>query len=353
MKRAQVALLGLGMVVVMLGVGGLTYYTVFYRHKGALTQELATLQDGIVRYQDWLDSRPPVQEKLNGFAGATLGFDAEVVESRLRSGLNRMAASAGLVRDDTVVSARPVPTPVPNPAVAQKQPVAEFRRFARDERIAAPDFYVMEAEIRGSGTLEAAVRLLALAQTQPWIWSVRNFTLTPQGNQSVMFDISVGVTTAVLPDLGPQEARAEGVERPEVEPPPIMDPDAKHLLATTAIVRRNVFVPPPPPPKTEPEVRVAEAAPSTQEQRPEPKPGPPPPPYHEWRLTGVSGSPGQGALAWMLNVRTGAAVMLSPGEGVLDATLVAADLERAVFQIGEARFSLALNETLAERHPVE
>lgn len=350
MKRAQAIILGLVLVVGMVATGGVAYYMHFVRHQGELQKELDGFQDAITRYQDWLDSRPPVREKLNSFAQATLGYDAEVVESRFRSGLNRMAASAGLVGDDTIVSPRGTLTPVRNPAVLQK--VTEFRKFLNNDEISAPDLYVMDAEIRGSGTLESAVRLLALAQTQPWIWKVRGFTLTPQGNQSTMFDINVGVTTAVLPDLAPAEARAEGEGRAEVEPPAIQDPDAEHVLATAAIVERNIFAPPKPKPKPEPEVVATQTNPDPPKNR-TPKPRPAPPPYHEWRLTGVSGSPTQGMLAWMQNIKTGAAVLLSPGEGVLDATLEEADLDQVVFRIGETRYSLSLNETLAERHLLE
>lgn len=348
MKHAKEIFVGVVMITAMLLVGGGVYYLHFLRHKGDLEEELAGYQEGIASYQNWLDSRSPVDDKLNTFASATLGFDAEVVESRFRSGLNRLAASAGLIKDDTIVSPRGTLTAVKNPAVAQR--VAEFRKYQNDDRISAPDFYVMEAEIRGSGTLEAAVRLLALAQTQPWIWNVRGFSLTPQGNQSTMFDISIGVTTAVLPDLAPADAREERESRVEVEPPPILDPDPVHLAATAAIVGRNVFAPPKPKP-VKPEVVVTQENPDIPEAVPA-KPTPPPP-YHEWRLTGVSGSPEQGMLAWMQNVRTGAAVMLSPGDGVLDALLEDAGREQVVFRIGEARYRVSLNETLADRHLVE
>ncbi len=348
MKHAKVILVGIVMIAAMVMVGGAAYYLHFMRHKGELQKQLADYQDGITRFQDWLDSRPSVEDKLNTFASATLGFDAEVVESRFRSGLNRLAASAGLVKDDTIVSPRGTLTAVKNPAVAQR--VMEFRRYQNDDRISAPDLYVMEAEIRGSGTLEAAVRLLALAQTQPWIWNVRGFSLTPQGNQSTMFDISIGVTTAVLPDLAPAGTLAAGDARIEVEPPPILDPDPEHLAATTAIVQRNVFAPPKPKPDN-PDVVVTQASQDVREPDPvKPKTSPP---YHEWRLTGVSGSPGQGMLAWMQNARTGAAVMLSPGEGVLDAMLEEADVEQVVFRIGKSLYRVSLNETLADRHLLE
>lgn len=349
MKRTHVALFGMALVVAMISVGGAVYYLHFSRHQPALNAELKKLQGNIITYQDWLDDRPPVADRLAEFDRATLGYDAEVVESRFRSGLNRMAASAGLVADDTIVSPRGALAAVRNPAVLQR--VSEFRRHLDDERIGSPDLYMIEAEIRGSGTLEAVVRLLALAQSQPWIWNVRGFSLTPQGNSGTMFDINVGVTTAVLPDLAPASAQANGEARTGVEPPEILDPDALHLAATSAIVTRNVFAPPPPPPADPPPVVVTSTDPDKPKPNP-PKPVPAPP-YHEWRLTGVSGSPALGQTAWMLNQKTGTSLLLSPGEMVLDAVFETADRGEVVFRIGESRYRLALNETLADRHLLE
>ena len=353
MKSSHKIILALVLTAVFVTTGGLVYFLHFYRHKEGLETELVTAQDGIEQFQSWLDGRASTEDKLNGIAATTLGFDAERVESRFRSGLNRMATSAGLVKDETVVTVKPI-TAVKNPAVEGRKVVAEFRRYQNDASISAPDLYTMGAQIRGSGSFESVTRLLALAQSQPWIWSVEGFTLKPKDNQATQFDITVDVTTALLPDLAPKESVDEVAARVEAEPPDILDPVAEQVAATAAIVERNVFAPPPP---TPPDVVIADANPGTQSKTPAKappkKPSPPPPPYHEWRLTGLSGSPTQGRLAWMLNIRTGAAVLLRPGERVLDAVLISAAGEEAVFQIGEGEFRLALNETLADRHPVE
>ncbi|VAX40367.1 hypothetical protein MNBD_PLANCTO03-2467 [hydrothermal vent metagenome] len=351
MKSSHKIVLALVLTAVFVAAGGFAYYMHFYRQKVDLEAELATAQDGIERFQSWLEGRASAEDKLREIAATTLGFDAERVESRFRSGLNRMASSAGLVKDETVVTVRPI-TVVKNPAVEGRKVVAEFRRHQNDESISAPDLYTMGAQIRGSGSFESVTRLLALAQSQPWIWSVEGFTLKPKDNQATQFDVTVDVTTALLPDLAPKESGDEVAARVEAEPPDIVDPIAEQVVATAAIVERNVFAPPPP---TPPDVVIADANQGTQAKPAKtPKAPPPPlPPYHEWRLTGLSGSPTQGRLAWMLNVRTGAAVLLRPGERVLDAVLVSAAGEEAVFQIGDGEFRLALNETLADRHPVE
>jgi hypothetical protein len=55
----------------------------------------------------------------------------------------------------------------------------------------------------------------------------------------------------------------------------------------------------------------------------------------------------------MVNVRTGAGLLVSPGQSVLDATLEGAQEDSAIFRIGDERYSLALFETLADRHLIE
>ncbi len=347
MKSSHKIALALVLAVVFLATGAIAYSMHFYRHKEGLESRLTTAQNGIESFKSWLDGRDSTDDKLNEIASTTLGFDAERVESRFRSGLNRMATSAGLIKDETVVTVKPI-TVVKNPTVEGRKVVAEFRKYQNDESISAPDLYTMGATIRGSGSFESVTRLLALAQSQPWIWSVQGFTLKPKDNQATQFDITVDVTTALLPDLAPPEPSDEAAARVEAEPPDILDPIADQIAATASIVARNVFAPPIP---TPPDVVIADTT-----QAPAPTPVQTPkakPPYHEWRLTGLSGSPTQGRLAWMFNSRTGTSVLLSPGERVLDAVLVAAEGGEAVFQIGESEFTLALNETLADRHPVE
>lgn len=353
MKPLHKAVLIPVLAVMFVGVGGLAYYLHFYRHKATLDEEYAKGQQDVASFQEWLEARPDADEKLREIAGATLGFNLEVVDSRFRSGLARMATIAGLVDGDTVITPRGSPTPVKNPtADSRANSVAEFRPFLSDKTVSAADFYTMEATIKGTGSFDAATRLLALAQTQPWIWSVKSFSLKPKDDEATRFEIVATVTTAVLPDLAPPSDEAGDGTKPEVEPPAIKDPPADYILAIGSIAKRNVFAPPPPAP---PPIEVTQANTTViPDQGPvKPVKRDPPPPYHEWRLTGLSGSPTQGRLAWMLNTRTGTARLLKPGEGVIGAVLVEALGDQAVFKIGDARYTLALNETLADRHKTE
>ncbi|MCC7388222.1 MAG: hypothetical protein IT431_05595 [Phycisphaerales bacterium] len=353
MKSLHKAVLVPLLAVLFVAVGGLGYFLHFYRYKAKLDGQQATSETAVDQFREWLESRPSTDEKLREIAATTLGFSSEVVDTRFRSGLSRLALTAGLIEGDTVITPRGAPTAVKNPtAESRAGSIAEFRDYLANESISAPDLYLMEATIKGSGSFDAVTRLLALAQTQPWIWSVKSFTLKPQDDEARMFEITATVTTALLPDLAPPAPESGDAPKPAIEAPEIKDPGADYILAVGSIVKRNVFAPPPPPP---PEIQVTQASTDVipSEGADPVTPPAPPPAYHEWRLTGLSGSPTQGRLAWMLNTRTGTARLLRPGEGVLDAVLVDAEAERAVFKIGDARYALALNETLADRHRVE
>lgn len=356
MRSSQKVLLLAPMLLVFVGVGAAAYWASFLRYDEKLGADLDRYSRALEGYRDALDESSTTKERLAATAQTTLGFSAEQVDSAFRDGLRQLALDAGLVVDEIVVTTQPA-RPVKNPAVEAR--VEEFRRV-KSEVVAISDCYMMDAELRGGGTFPAVARLLALAQSQPWIWSVRGFSLKPRDKQATAFDIRIDVTTAFMPDLAAVKpagetgdgAGGDGESGPSL---PIVDPTAEQVLATGTIVSRNVFAPPPPLPSEPVSVAEAAAPPGTAaaSDPPAPNPPPPPPPYHEWRYSGFTNSPVQGLLVFMVNVRTGAGLMVGPGERVLDATLVDAGEQRAVFAIGEQRYEIALDKTLAERHAIE
>lgn len=349
MKRRHRILLIAPAILLFAGVGAGTYFWSFLRHRGGLEDDLAFYSEKIGEFQEVLDERSTTEQQLLEIASSTLGFSPELVDSSFRRGLRDLAVDAGLIEEEIVVTS-PVVRGVKNPAVEAK--ISDFKNHLRSDFVQASDLYMVDAEIRGAGSFASVTRLLALAQSQPWIWSVRGFSLKPREGDATSFDIRVDVSTAFLPDLAPKLPNAEDSTPAEPTRPPIVDPTAEQVLAAEAIVSRNVFAPPPP--KPEP-IAIASAGgpPSEAPGGDVPAPSPAPPAYHEWRLTSISSSPTQGPLAWMINVRTGVGLLVSPGQSVLDATLIEAADERAVFRIGEQRFGLALDETLADRHLIE
>lgn len=267
-----------------------------------------------------------VRERLAAQASGTLGASAEVVEHRFRTGLSAIATAAGL-GDVVVTQNRPVPEG--NPAARER-----VRDFTRDQ-LRVPDFYTVAGELRAKGTLEQVTRAIALAQAQPWVARVASFSIRPESEDRQQFELRLLVQTVVLPDVA-----KDG----DTTPPMIVEPGEEAQRLVVAVAARNAFAPPKPEPVRPPR--------QEQRQADRPPPPPPPPPYDVWRLNAVVSAGGQ-VEAWLVNIKSGEWRSLRPGEGVLDAVLVEAGGEKAVFRIGEQAFQVLLNETLAQRQPVQ
>ncbi|MCL4742453.1 MAG: hypothetical protein KJZ54_09660 [Phycisphaerales bacterium] len=313
--------------VAIAGWLGYMGYGRFYARPAA--ERLARL-DSYEKSSRWLEDQMEdefqVRERLAAQASGTLGASAEVVEHRFRTGLSAIATAAGL-GDVVVTQNRPVPEG--NPAARER-----VRDFTRDQ-LRVPDFYTVAGELRAKGTLEQVTRAIALAQAQPWVARVASFSIRPESEDRQQFELRLLVQTVVLPDVA-----KDG----DTTPPMIVEPGEEAQRLVVAVAARNAFAPPKPEPVRPPR--------QEQRQADRPPPPPPPPPYDVWRLNAVVSAGGQ-VEAWLVNIKSGEWRSLRPGEGVLDAVLVEAGGEKAVFRIGEQAFQVLLNETLAQRQPVQ
>lgn len=316
--------------VIGVGVAGWIGYAAYGRFYAKPAAERLARLESFERSSRWLEEQMEdefrVRERLAEYAARTLGASAEVVEHRFRTGLSAIAASAGL-RDVVVTQNRP--TPEGNPAARER--VRDFTR----EQLRVADFYTVAGELRGKGTLEQATRAIALAQAQPWVARVTSLSLRPESEDRQQFELRLSVQALVLPDVAKDS---------ETTPPVIVEPAEEAERFAASVASRNAFAPPKPEPaprQPRPEQREADR----------PPPPPSPPPYDLWRLNAVVSAGGE-VEAWLVNIKSGEWRSLRPGEGVLDAVLVEAGGEKAVFRIGERAFQVLLNETLAQRQPV-
>ena len=62
MKSSHKIILALVLTAVFVTTGGLVYFLHFYRHKEGLETELVTAQEGIERFQSWLDGRASTED---------------------------------------------------------------------------------------------------------------------------------------------------------------------------------------------------------------------------------------------------------------------------------------------------
>lgn len=310
--------------VVAAGYGA--YWWTYERPAEALRADLGRFEARIAELDDAVADDRRVARELEAWAASSLGASRAVVDHRFRAGLLALAAEAGLSGEGLVVNCG-TPSPLRNPAVLER--VSEFR--GRSELRDAADGYVVDGDVRGRGSYEAGLRLVGLAQAQPWISRVTEASIRPSDDGRQVFDVRVGVRTTFVPDLAP--ADPEGV-------PAVERLDERTLLAIERMVAGNVFIAPPPPPA--PAAAVPEQ-PAVVTPRPAP-----PPPYDEWTVVGVSESATTGDLAWLLGA-DGTRRFVAVGESVFALTLVDIEGELSVWVEGEAEVVVRMGERLDAR----
>lgn|GEM_PF-1101440 len=317
-------------VLIALFAGG--WWIVYAKPASELRAQLRAETSAVEDRQRIVSALPRVRAELASFGKTTLGRDPDGAIHRFRTHLGELAREAELA--DIVVTTN-APRGAENPA-ARERVGTGMRRVLRDR----PDFWVIQGQLTGKGSLEACLRTLAGIAAQPWAHRVDRFTIRPEGRERAVYVLTVQVASAFMPDLG-EDGGAPGVRLAE------LDSSRWSMIASP-----NPFLPPPPEPAPEP-VRVAE---------PPPAPPPPaPPPYDRWRVVGIvetgslagdaTGNGGGKARAevWMEHTGTGRTRVLGAGDEVLGLRLVSASGEVAVFESGGAMVEVRAGQTLAER----
>ncbi len=264
-----------------------------------------------------------------GAVGATmLARDRDVFEHRLRAGLSAIATGAGL--DEVVVTSTP-PRAAANPGASVRMSGGFGALRARLRR--QTDFYIVRGRVQGTGTLEEALRTLAMLEGQEWIHRIEGLSLRPVGGDRERVELKVDFGIAMAADLAPRDAGAHAPVASEGRP--------EALALAGRVAKRGLFRVPP---------RAPEAA---QVQAPQPvePPKAPPPPYQDWRLAGVMG--GTRAEAVLVHRASGKSRVLGAGEGLLGAVFEGGEGERAVFRIGDKRYEVFLGKSLADRRELK
>lgn len=306
---------------------------VYLTPRAAIVENMTKAQERIAAMEKTLAGREAVRAQGKAAGATLLAVEQDQVSARFRDGLARVAEHAGLT-GVTVESGRPQDeiSPLVNPAA--KAPV-KVRTALRK----APDFAVVRGSVKGEGSLEQALGMLASLEAQGWVHRVEAFSIRPVGKDRDRVEVRVEAATILAPDL----ARLAGAGGPE---PTIALASGEDQATVRRIAGKNVFVTP----------RVARG-PSEAPVRvegPGPEASAPPPmpfaPYEDWKLTGVALGR-LGAEAFFTNTRTGEKVTLQQGGSVLDAVFVHGAGEKAVLEIKGERFEVTNGQTLASRRP--
>ncbi len=282
--------------------------------RSAQLEAIGVYSDFLGRVRAERQQRPALDAKLRAVVDRTLGASPEVVDSALRSRLNRIGEELRLA--DLAVSTEPDKERVPTPARSE---FTAAERSLRDQ----PDFVEVRGSISGEGTLDQALRLVHRIEVEPWIKRIDQVRLDPT-HTGERVRVLVRMTTLFVEGAAGQ---------------PVGQASGEAIAGYgryAALAQRNPFrLPPPAPP---PVVQ---------------KPAPPPPsfPWNQWKLTARLDGP-LGAEACLRNTATNATLTLAPGGRISEAEFVGFDGTAALFRLAEAQFRVDLGATMDQRVPI-
>ncbi len=316
--------------VAIVGLGGLTAYRNYYKTpRDGLDKEIRLYREAVSKREDELEGMAAERQRLKAFGASSLGRSEEEVAAEARSVVNQIATRLRLI--DPKVATRPA-LPVASPATAKADDLGAKR--------GSTDFYEVPITFTARGELDEIVRALATLDAQKWVHRIDRFVLIPSGAKREFVDLTVDMVTLYVPEAEFAAARDPNAAR-------WTEPDAAVLERWAVISTSNRFREPPPPPAAPPVTVQQELAPAA----PAPKPPSSGPGYGDYRVTAVV----RGSAGWEVwlvgsgKAGNGSTKVVKVGEKVLEATLVDASGERAVFEEGGKRFAVGINKSLAER----
>lgn len=318
----------------VLAAGWFGLNSAYIRPKEELQSRIQARRTSIAALENTLRDRPEVRSDAKAIGAGLLAEGIDELNARFRDGLARVAEQEGLVK--VTVETRP-PKDELNPLVGTKGISTTLKRDLRK----FPDFAVVRGTVKGQGSLEEALGVVAALEAQDWVHRVESFSIKPTDKDRTQFEVRVEAATIFAPDL----ARAAGSAGPE---PTLALASEKTVDLVRQVAGKNVFRKP---------IDIGEPAAPAVTVRTTPEPGAAPPPaipfatYEDWKLTGVALGRA-GAEAFFLNVRTGEKVTVQRGGAVLDAVFLEGQGETAVIEIGGKRFEVTNGQTLAARKPM-
>lgn len=310
------------------GLCGVWAYRTYYASpKRALAVDIERYEKAVAAREDELLGMVTERQRLRMLGASSLGRSEEEVAAEARTAVNQIAMKLRLI--DPRVATRPA-TPVASPATAKANDLGAKR--------GSTDFYAVPITFTARGEIDEVVRTLATLDAQPWVHRIDRFVLTPSGPKRELVDLTLDMVTLYLP-----EAEYAGVRDPNA--PKWVEPDAAALERWAVVRNADRFREPAPPPVAP--VVVQQEAPAAPPTPPKPSgPG-----YGDYRVSAVvHGSAGWEV--WLVGsgrAGNGTTKVVKVGDKVLEATLVEASGERAVFEEGGKRFAVGINKSLAER----
>jgi hypothetical protein len=297
-------------------------YATVWQPRAAKLREIQGVRGDIAWYEESIQKRSASVARLNQQARGMLGKTPDLADARFRTALNTLADAAGL-EAIRVTSREPK---------AQTNPVGDAKLNGTLDSLLKRqiDFYTIEGELVGVGSLEQVLRTIATIQAQPWAHRLTALALRPEGDKErTRFELRLSVATIFAPDLVPKDAPEPARGLP--------DQEAETILA--GITKKNVF-----------RERAARVVAAPEAASPEAVAARDP--YADWRLTAVVRS-GDRQEAWLVNRQTGQRLTLGAGGQVENAVLVSAEGEAAVFTLDGKRYEVRMGLGLDSRRVIE
>lgn len=303
--------------------------TRFVHEREALRTEVGKLEAATTGFKVTPEMESELRARERALIGSTLGPRPEVVDARLRAGLNQILSACGVV--EPVVSARS--------AAAVRHPATKSVELSGLDGAELTSFATVTATAQGRGTYEQVLAAVATVAAQPWSHRVEQVAITPASKDRSTFALEVVVTTLFVPGQGPQAGGDEGAGENAVLWVGLDDAAQARLARLT---RENPFTDPPTAVAAAPQAAPAPAPPSA----------PVGPAYDQWRITAlVQGR--EGVELWLQRIGSGERRTIRSGETILDARFEGTRAgDAALVRIGGKVFEVALGRTLADRVPV-
>ncbi|MBX3358762.1 MAG: hypothetical protein KF745_10060 [Phycisphaeraceae bacterium] len=309
---------GAAAAAVLLGWQG--YQRLYRIPTDELSARIGQVRKEIEEREAESDRLPGLRKRLGEIASTTLARSEEGVAAAMRTALNEIAAECRLDQ----------PTVTTREPVAIKSPASKAGELSSKSARAQADFYAVEATVQAVGSMDAVIRAVATLDHQKWVHRIDRWGIRPVDKARERFELSVQLTTLMMPDVAPATEIAFGDGR-------VWEPLADEQFARYRPILANANFREPPAVRGPEAPAVASVAPAS-------------PAYEDWKVTAVVRGR-HGWELWLANGKSGQQTSLTPGSRVLDATFVDAAGEDATIEIEGTRYVVELGRTLADRRP--
>lgn len=346
-----------GKVLIIGGVvvaGWYGFSTVYWKPREQLLLKIEDSKRSAENLEEQLSSQFKIVDRMKLAGSRTLGSKFDEVSARFRDGLSRIGESEGL-SGVTVDHGEPVAVKNPLTVMRGSSVSSSLKSSLRVDA----DFSVVRGSLKGTGTLDSALKVLAVVQSQPWIHRVESVTIRPLADRNAAKPdggaasedkpqrdsggrVEIRIEAATL--FAPSFAKGGVVDVSIAQANPETQALRNFIVARRSLARG---IAPTPKAPAAPTVVIA-AGPGSAPQVPPPQPFAP---YEDWKLTGVV-TGRQGVEAWFVNVKSGQRLTVVKGAAVLDAVFTDASESTAFVEISGKRFEIMIGETLAARRVV-